>query len=350
MPPPQQQGAGTVFPPGAIPTPDFSRQMVPATQPGREMPQPPAEILGAPTYEEPEPMGWKKALLGVGLSAGAQLVGQGAQTADQYFYGPERRAEADYARELGEYTQNQDSWDKYYGRLMQSQNIGVQNRQVDATEDRNRTLGEYYRGQTNRGIVVNKELRDPVTGELRGPAAEKFQGGTANEIELQTYSQYMYGMNFGDLDRFQRMDVTNRITNDTGGLYQSFGEEGATWRPKLDASGTGAPVTTFDRPGARTGGVDDLSRTQAPREEMQGFTASQRANVRTKYDERILDAQYEPEVLADLIKQREIELVRGLRHRRGERISNDRIQAYVAAADGDADLALQWAKEDGYTF
>lgn len=317
---------------------------------GPMMPQPPGPRLEPPVYQPPEPMGWKKALLGIGLSGAAGLSGQGAQTADQFFYGPQRKAEADYAREYGAYKDSGDSWDKYYGRVMQGQNIGIQGRQLEATERRDVRTASYQRGVLNRGTVVNKELRDPFTGELRGAPATNFMGDSSWENELQTYAKYLFNMDYASLDRFQRMEVENKITNDSSGLYQTLDAEGkSVWGQKLPTAGGAAPFTMFDRPGATTGGFQNLSRTPGPLEEMQGLTTAQKGTLRARYDKDIAAAEWEPQRVEELIRQREIELVRGLRHRRGEKITLDRARAYREVADSQEE-AMAWAKEDGYSW
>ncbi len=168
-----------------LPTPDFSPQARYPTQARAQMPQAPEARIQMPTYERPEPMGWKKALLGIGLSGGAQLQGMGAQTADAFFREPERRAEADYARELGAYSARQGEWSDYFDDMMAADKFNLSAEELEEQKRANQ-VEETAPFAVARGAGV----WDPVARKMIYEDTNLFGGGS--QWEFQANEAYNY--------------------------------------------------------------------------------------------------------------------------------------------------------------
>ena len=126
---------------------------------------PPSPV--APRFKPPDPMGWKKALAGIGLSAAAGLTGQGAQTADAYFHEPYRRAETNYARELGQFRDQKSGWKDLIDGIMDTEE-GARSDLIEAQRHEDRLALDRDRlteTQNYHEGLLNQERREPRTPE-----------------------------------------------------------------------------------------------------------------------------------------------------------------------------------------
>jgi len=221
------------------------------------MPPPPGPRLQPPVYEEPEPMGWKKALLGIGLSAGANLIGQGPQAADQFFCGPQRKAERDFAREMGEWKDSELDFKNWWDRLGQGERTDLQRQQLGESRRRNMDTAFYQRGMMNRGVNVDGSLIHPFTGEqlYKGTG---FRGDTQGERDRQqAYEWYADQLN----KPAEELTVTEEVEG--WSLYrQHLGmeplspvleDEGVFGRFRSDAAGQLRPQPVYGDPNALGG-------------------------------------------------------------------------------------------------
>lgn len=152
------------------------------------MPPMPGERIQRPVYQEPEPPGWKRTALGIGLSGMANLTGGGPRAADQFFLEPERRAEREYARDLGAYSASQGEWSDYWNQIMQGQEIDI----------RERTLEEQKRQFEEEG---RRPIPVPRGGSLYDPTTEEAlytdpRGGYGSQWEQQREDAFAYWLQF----------------------------------------------------------------------------------------------------------------------------------------------------------
>lgn len=175
---------------GAIPDRDFSPEAAQARFPTRaraQMPQAPGARIQMPVYEEPERPGKWRTALGIGLSGMAGLggPGQAARASDQFFLEPERRAERDYARDVGTYEARESQWSQYYNDMMAADKYNLS---VEEFEERKRATGveEDAPFAVSRGAGV----WDPVKKEMIYEGDNLFGGGSQWEFQTNEALNY----------------------------------------------------------------------------------------------------------------------------------------------------------------
>ncbi len=203
---PQPYSPGSVFPPGAIPTPDFSGEA--GGDARGAMPPMPQERIQRPVYQEPEAPGWKRTALGIGLSGMANLTGGGPRAADQFFLEPERRAEREYARDLGAYSASQGEWSDYWNQIMQGQEIDI----------RERTLEEGTRQFEEEG---RRPIPVPRGGSLYDPTTEEAlytdpRGAYGSQWESQREDAINYWLQFNTHKTREQMTARDEDEAITG--------------------------------------------------------------------------------------------------------------------------------------
>lgn len=343
-PPPQTGNLGM-----RLPTPDFSPRL--ATGYEREPPQEPAEARGPmPEYQPPEPMGWKKALLGIGLSGAANLQGLGPQTADAYFNQPTRRAEREYARDLGAYTAREATWQTYYDQLDRYERTGVA---AGTLAEQERSNLEDERQRRERPVVVGRNLVPQTGGDPLYTAPEdipqwKYTRGVT--------AMNMFGKPFTELTVQEAQQVENSMRSTQGGLYLTADERGtARWQDRNTALGMPGFRTTFDQTGRPSiGDVPDVQ-TQQPRlGDQRGMTAGQRATL-TRQMESQLEGEFDPAEIARVRASFDEQFVRGVQHRVGDKMTKETRDEYLRVTRTQTDteaaarrLARQWAIDDGW--
>lgn len=207
-PPSQQQYEAPALTPGlagAVPTPDFSPEAAQARYPAQSrMPQAPEARIQAPVYQEPEAPGWKRTALGIGLSGMANLSGQGAKAADDFFLEPERRAERDYAREMGAYTARQGEWSQYFDEMMAHDKFGLSGEQFEE-QKRATAVEEDKPIQLSRGAT----LLSPDGREVRYQDPNQFFGG-GSQWEFQVNEAYNYWLANNPGTTREKMTAANK--------------------------------------------------------------------------------------------------------------------------------------------
>jgi len=118
----------------------------------------------------------------------ANLTGGGPRAADQFFLEPERRAEREYARDLGAYSASQGEWSDYWNQIMQGQEIDI----------RERTLEEQKRQFEEEG---RRPIPVPRGGSLYDPTTEEAlwtdpRGGYGSQWESQREDAINYWLQF----------------------------------------------------------------------------------------------------------------------------------------------------------
>lgn len=332
-----------------LPTPDFSPRYAQADE--RVPPQEPAEgRMPMPEYEEPEPMGWKRALLGIGLSAGAQLQGMGAQTADQYFYGPQRKAEREYARDLGQYTAREATWQQYYDQLDRYERTGIAG---GTLEEGKRSNLEQERQARERPMVVGRSLVTPE-GEEKYSAPEdipqwKYTRGVR--------SMQRYGKPFTELTAEEAAEIEDEMRSTQGGLYLVPDAQGIPrWQDRNTALGGPGFRTIFQQGTGQPsiGDAQDVRQSEPRQGDVRGMNAGQRASLNTQM-ENLLQGEFDPAEMKRIRDSFAEQFARGVQHRVGDKMSVAVRDEYLSAArtkvESEAEarrLAMEWALEDGW--
>lgn len=332
-----------------LPTPDFSPRYAQADE--RVPPQEPAEArMPMPEYEEPEQMGWKKALLGIGLSGAANLQGLGPQTADAYFNQPTRRAEREYARDLGAYTAREATWQTYYDQLDRYERTGIAGGTLEESE---RSNLEQERQARERPMVVGRSLVSPEGQEMYTAPEDIPQWKYTRGVR----SMQRFGVPFAQLNEQQAAEIEDEMRSTQGGLYLTADPSGtARWQDRATALGMPGFRTTFDT-GTGEPSIGDAPgvQTQVPRQgDQRGLTAGNRATLNTQM-ENLLQGEFDPAEMKRIRDSFSEQFARGEQHRVGDKMSRATRDKYLDAARIQVQsetearaLAKQWALEDGW--
>ena len=292
------------------------------TPSGPMMPPPPGPRIQAPVYEEPEPMGWKKGLLGVVLSGLAGLSGQGAQTADTYFNEPRRRAETDFAREMGQWHDQENSWENFYAGLGRQDRTDLERLKFRETQ-RHNLIGEAYQRNSE-------------------PNIDQW------EYRREVQSQSMFGIPWEQATVEQAKQIEDSLTANQGGLYLVPDERGIPrWRSKNEAMGLPGTRTVFREGQAELGGVPGVSLNQPRQRKTRGLSDYQRSQTIRQRDEDLVDAEFEEQEKEQINKRYDEILVRGYQHTEGDKMPPDVAREYRRVAGSQAQ-AEAWAVEDGW--
>jgi hypothetical protein len=241
------------------------RPMSERRAPQFSMPPAPMERIQPPVYEEPEDMGWKKAALGIALSGAAGLIGQGPQTAHNYFTAPRIRAQEDYAREYGAYQNNASQWEQYYDRIAQQQGLQMEGQKLD--EMRRSNMSDENERMTRPFPLSYGGMADRSGRTLiESPYA---QGGRTQDERDRRRANEMYaenrpGVDPEQLSAIQQEEAWREFQTYHGGVpavgvltpegrYES--------RPRYEAYGQERPIDFFEDPTATAG----RARTRPPR-------------------------------------------------------------------------------------
>ena len=233
---------------GAAPMPDFSGEA--GGDARGAMPPMPQERIQRPVYQEPEAPGWKRTALGIGLSGMANLTGGGPRAADQFFLEPERRAEREYARDLGAYSASQGEWSDYWNQIMQGQEIDI----------RERTLEEGTRQFEEEG---RRPIPVPRGGSLYSPTAEEAiytdpRGAYGSQWESQREDAINYWLQFHPETMREQMTAADEDEAITGWRRRQgrevavpgFGPEGELRNiPRSESYYQERPANRFDEYG-----------------------------------------------------------------------------------------------------
>lgn len=333
-----------------LPTPDFSPRYAQADE--RVPPQEPAEgRIPMPEYEPPEDMGWKKALLGIGLSGAANLQGLGPQTADAYFNQPTRRAEREYARDLAGYTAREATWQTYYDQLDRYERTGVAQGTL-AEQERSNLEGE--RERRERPIVVGRDLVSPQGGP---PLYEGERDIPQWKYTRGVRSMQRFGKPFTELNEQEAAEIEDEMRSTQGGLYLTADPSGtARWQDRNTALGMPGFRTTFDTAsGEPRIGEAGGQQTQVPRQgDPRGMNAGQRATLNARMETE-LAGEFDPAEMQRIRASYEEQFVRGEQHRVGDKMSVATRDKYLEVARNQVQseaearaLARQWSIEDGW--
>ncbi len=333
-----------------LPTPDFSRPY--ATADERVPMQEPAEArLPMPEYEAPEPMGWKKALLGIGLSGAANLGRLGPQTADAYFNEPTRRAEREYARDLGAYTASEATWQKYYDNLDRFERTGVAQGTLAEGE---RSNLEDERQARDRPVVVGRNLVPQAGGD---PLFTAEQDLPQWKYTRGVKSMEMFGKPFTQLNPEEAAQVENSMRSTQGGLYLVPDERGIPrWQDRNTALGGPGFRTVFQQGTGQPsiGDAPDVRGNEPRQGDQRGMNAGQRATLNTQL-QNMLEGEFDPAEIQRVTDTFSEQFARGVQHRVGDKMSVAVRDEYLAAArkqvQSEAEarqLAMEWAVEDGW--
>ena len=181
---------------GAAPMPDFSAEAAQAAYPAQrraQMPQAPEARIQMPTYQEPERPGKWRTALGIGLSGMANLSGQGAKAADDFFLEPERRAERDYARDLGAYSARQGEWSQYFDEMMAADKFNLSGEEFEERK-RATAVEEDEPIQVSRGATLLDSSGKEV---LYQDPNQFFGGGSQWEFQMNEAFNYWLANNPG---------------------------------------------------------------------------------------------------------------------------------------------------------
>lgn len=327
---------------------------------GTTMPTPqiPSEQMAPPTYEEPERPGWKRTLLGIGLSGAANLSGQGPRAADSFFIEPERRAERDYARELGAYSANRGEWSDYYDQVMQQQTLDLQQRRLEEEKKANIEARNRPFNVSRGGSLVSPggqvRFQDPYgqfgatnrQGELLQAYNVWLENNPGRSMEDMTYNEKNQA--WSDYRQFHGMEATSQV----------FGPGNiVTRRPRSESYDLPGPVTTFGPGGPQTGGQQGVQLNQPQRPRQYGLTASQRTEREIDRETEMVSA-VDDEQRDSIRKKYDAVFVRGVLHDEGEKLSRARALDYIRIARAELGpdalnasvemLAEAWAQADGY--
>jgi hypothetical protein len=117
----------------------------------------------------------------------ANLSGQGgARAADAFFLEPERRAERDYARDLGAYEARESQWSQYYNDMMAADEFNLSSEEF---EERKRAT----QAEEDAPFAVSRGagVWDPVSKKMIYQDPNAFFGG-GDQWEFQVNEAYNY--------------------------------------------------------------------------------------------------------------------------------------------------------------
>lgn len=279
---------------GAAPMPDFSGEAGGDARGAMPAVQVPGERIKMPVYEEPERPGKLRTALGIGLAGMANLTGGGPRAADQFFLEPERRAEREYARDLGAYSARQGEWDDYYKQVMDMQGLEYQ-RQTLEERKRAAKVAEEEPFAVPRGAGVWDPVQRKMIYEDEG-----FGGMGIGEYDrmqaLQLYAA-RNGLDASQLSEEQQFQAWREYRQGLGQETQEqvieYDEDGnpfITRRPRSETGGMESPFAIYGPEGpSMAGGPFERTRPRAPtvtpddiaREER--WAADSKRSIRTAY-------------------------------------------------------------------
>jgi hypothetical protein len=188
----------------------------------------------------------------------ANLSGQGAKAADDFFLEPGRRAERDYARDLGAYSANRGEWSDYYDQVMEADKFKLQGEQFEEQLRANK-----FEEEAPYAVPRGAGVWDPVQRKMIYQDDTGFGGLTTGEFDRQQ-ARMLYaarnGLKAEQMTEEQNFQAWREWRQGLGleVLSPVFeeGGPGVTGEYRSNAAGQYRPVQVFpaDR-GGRIGGL-----------------------------------------------------------------------------------------------